>query len=142
MKKGQLLILMLLPLALASCNNQTSNSTTGSTSTTTSTSKPNSTTGSASTSSSTSQEILPTDIDVQVKGEYVLNGDVYDVLVGTEISFTCKVIPENATNKEVIYTLSGNDKDKVSVSKDKIKFLKTADEIKITNSVEGKSVKK
>ena len=142
MKKGQLLILMLLPLALASCNNQTSNSTTGSTSTTTSTSKPNSTTGSASTSSSTSQEILPTDIDVQVNGEYVLNGDVYDVLVGTEISFTCKVIPENATNKEVIYTLSGNDKDKVSVSKDKIKFLKTADEIKITISVEGTSVKK
>ena len=142
MKKGKLLILMLLPLALASCNNQTSNSTTGSTSTTTSTSKPNSTTGSASTSSSTSQEILPTDIDVQVTGEYVLNGDVYDVLVGTEISFTCKVIPENATNKEVIYTLSGNDKDKVSVSKDKIKFLKTADEIKITISVEGTSVKK
>lgn len=142
MKKGKLLILMLLPLALASCNNQTSNSTTGSTSTTTSTSKPNSTTGSASTSSSTSQEILPTDIDVQVTGEYVLNGDVYDVLVGTEISFTCKVIPENATNKEVIYTLSGNDKDKVSVSKGKIKFLKTADEIKITISVEGTSVKK
>lgn len=142
MKKGQLLILMLLPLALASCNNQTSNSATGSTSTTTSTSKPNSATGSASTSSSTSQEILPTDIDVQVNGEYVLNGDVYDVLVGTEISFTCKVIPENATNKEVIYTLSGNDKDKVSVSKDKIKFLKAADEIKITISVEGTSVKK
>lgn len=126
MKKGQLLILMLLPLALASCNNQTSNSTTGST----------------STSSSTSQEILPTDIDVQVNGEYVLNGDVYDVLVGTEISFTSKVIPENATNKEVLYTLSGNDKDKVSVSKDKIKFLKAADEIKITISVEGTSVKK
>ena len=126
MKKGQLLILMLLPLALASCNNQTSNSATGS----------------ASTSSSTSQEILPTDIDVQVNGEYVLNGDVYDVLVGTEISFTSKVIPENATNKEVIYTLSGNDKDKVSVSKDKIKFLKAADEIKITISVEGTSVKK
>ena len=142
MKKGQLLILMLLPLALASCNNQTSNSATGSTSTTTSTSKPNSATGSASTSSSTSQEILPTDIDVQVNGEYVLNNDIYDVLVGTEISFTCKVIPENATNKEVIYTLSGNDKDKVSVSKDKIKFLKTADEIKITISVEGTSVKK
>lgn len=128
MKKGQLLILMLLPLALASCNNQTS--------------KPTSSTGSASTSSSTSQEILPTDIDVQVNGEYVLNNDIYDVLVGTEISFTCKVIPENATNKEVIYTLSGNDKDKVSVSKDKIKFLKTADEIKITISVEGTSVKK
>ena len=126
MKKGQLLILMLLPLALASCNNQTSNSATGS----------------ASTSSSTSQEILPTDIDVQVNGEYVLNNDIYDVLVGTEISFTCKVIPENATNKEVIYTLSGNDKDKVSVNKDKIKFLKTADEIKITISVEGTSVKK
>ncbi len=142
MKKGKLLILMLLPLALASCNNQTSNSTTGSTSTTTSTSKPNSATGSASTSSSTSQEILPTDIDVQVNGEYVLNGDVYDVLVGTEISFTSKVIPENATNKEIIYTLSGNDKDKVSVSKDKIKFLKAADEIKITISVEGTSVKK
>lgn len=142
MKKGKLLILMLLPLALASCNNQTSNSTTGSTSTTTSTSKPNSATGSASTSSSTSQEILPTDIDVQVNGEYVLNGDVYDVLVGTEISFTSKVIPENATNKEIIYTLSGNDKDKVSVSKDKIKFLIAADEIKITVSVEGTSVKK
>lgn len=126
MKKGQLLILMLLPLALASCNNQASNSATGS----------------ASTSSSTSQEILPTDIDVQVNGEYVLNNDIYDVLVGTEISFTCKVIPENATNKEVIYTLSGNDKDKVSVNKDKIKFLKTADEIKITISVEGTSVKK
>lgn len=128
MKKEKLLILMLLPLALASCNNQTS--------------KPTSSTGSASTSSSTSQEILPTDIDVQVNGEYVLNNDIYDVLVGTEISFTCKVIPENATNKEVIYTLSGNDKDKVSVSKDKIKFLKTADEIKITISVEGTSVKK
>ena len=126
MKKGKLLILMLLPLALASCNNQTSNSSTGST----------------STSSSTSQEILPTDIDVQVNGEYVLNNDIYDVLVGTEISFTSKVIPENATNKEIVYTLSGNDKDKVSVSKDKIKFLKAADEIKITISVEGTSVKK
>ena len=108
MKKGQLLILMLLPLALASCNNQTSNSATGS----------------ASTSSSTSQEILPTDIDVQVNGEYVLNNDIYDVLVGTEISFTSKVIPENATNKEIVYTLSENDKDKVSVNKDKIKFPK------------------
>ncbi len=126
MKKGQLLILMLLPLALASCNNQTSNSATGS----------------ASTSSSTSQEILPTDIDVQVNGEYVLNNDIYDVLVGTEISFTSKVIPENATNKEIVYTLSENDKDKVSVSKDKIKFLKAADEIKITVSIEGTSVKK
>lgn len=126
MKKGKLLILMLLPLALASCNNQTSNSSTGST----------------STSSSTSQEILPTDIDVQVNGEYVLNGDVYDVLVGTEISFTSKVIPENATNKEIVYTFSENDKDKVSVSKDKIKFLIAADEIKITVSVEGTSVKK
>ena len=126
MKKGKLLILMLLPLALASCNNQISNSSTGST----------------STSSSTSQEILPTDIDVQVNGEYVLNNDIYDVLVGTEISFTSKVIPENATNKEIVYTFSGNDKDKVSVSKDTIKFLKTADEIKITISVEGTSVKK
>lgn len=128
MKKGQLLILMLLPLALASCNNQTS--------------KPTSSTGSASTSSSTSQEILPTDIDVQVNGEYVLNNDIYDVLVGTEISVTSKVIPENATNKEIVYTLSENDKDKVSVNKDKIKFLKAADEIKITVSVEGTSVKK
>ena len=126
MKKGQLLILMLLPLALASCNNQTSNSATGS----------------ASTSSSTSQEILPTDIDVQVNGEYILNNDIYDVLVGTEISVTSKVIPENATNKEIVYTLSGNDKDKVSVSKDKIKFLIAADEIKITVSIEGTSVKK
>lgn len=126
MKKGKLLILMLLPLALASCNNQTSNSATGS----------------ASTSSSTSQEILPTDIDVQVNGEYVLNNDIYDVLVGTEISVTSKVIPENATNKEIVYTLSENDKDKVSVNKDKIKFLKAADEIKITVSVEGTSVKK
>ena len=126
MKKGKLLILMLLPLALASCNNQISNSSTGST----------------STSSSTSQEILPTDIDVQVNGEYVLNNDIYDVLVGTEISFTSKVIPENATNKKIVYTLSGNDKDKVSVSKDKIKFLIAADEIKITVSVEGTSVKK
>lgn len=132
MKKGKLLILMLLPLALASCNNQTSNSSTGGNSVSTSTSG----------STSTSQEILPTDIDVQVNGEYVLNNDIYDVLVGTEISFTSKVIPENATNKEIIYTLSGNDKDKVSVSKDKIKFLKTADEIKITISVEGTSVKK
>lgn len=126
MKKGKLLILMLLPLALASCNNQISNSSTGST----------------STSSSTSQEILPTDIDVQVNGEYVLNNDIYDVLVGTEISFTSKVIPENATNKEIVYTFSENDKDKVSVSKDKIKFLIAADEIKITVSVEGTSVKK
>lgn len=126
MKKGQLLILMLLPLALASCNNQTSNSATGS----------------ASTSSSTSQEILPTDIDVQVNGEYVLNNDIYDVLVGTEISVTSKVIPENATNKEIVYTLSENDKDKVSVNKDKIKFLKAAEEIKITVSIEGTSVKK
>lgn len=132
MKKGKLLILMLLPLALASCNNQTSNSSTGGNSVSTSTSG----------STSTSQEILPTDIDVQVNGEYVLNNDIYDVLVGTEISFTSKVIPENATNKEIVYTLSGNDKDKVSVSKDKIKFLKTADEIKITISVEGTSVKK
>ena len=136
MKKGKLLILMLLPLALASCNNQTSNSTSGSTS------KPTSTTESTSTSPSTSQEILPTDIDVQVNGEYVLNNDIYDVLVGTEISFTSKVIPENATNKEIVYTLSENDKDKVSVSKDKIKFLIAADEIKITVSVEGTSVKK
>ena len=132
MKKGKLLILMLLPLALASCNNQTSNSSTEGNSVSTSTSG----------STSTSQEILPTDIEVQVNGEYVLNNDIYDVLVGTEISFTSKVIPENATNKEIIYTLSGNDKDKVSVSKDKIKFLKAADEIKITISVEGTSVKK
>ena len=99
MKKGKLLILMLLPLALASCNNQTSNSSTGGNSVSTSTSG----------STSTSQEILPTDIEVQVNGEYVLNNDIYDVLVGTEISFTSKVIPENATNKEIIYTLSGND---------------------------------
>ena len=132
MKKGKLLILVLLPLALASCNNQTSNSSTGGNSVSTSTSG----------STSTSQEILPTDIEVQVNGEYVLNNNIYDVLVGTEISFTSKVIPENATNKEIIYTLSGNDKDKVSVSKDKIKFLKAADEIKITISVEGTSVKK
>lgn len=128
MKKGKLLILVLLPLALASCNNQTSNSfTSGS---------------SVSTTISNSQEILPTDIDVQVNGEYILNNNIYDVLVGTEISFTSKVLPENATNKEIVYTISGDHKDEVSLNKDKIKFLKVADEIKITVSIEGTSVKK
>lgn len=128
MKKGKLLILVLLPLALASCNNQTSNSfTSGS---------------SVSTSISNSQEILPTDIDVQVNGEYILNNNIYDVLVGTEISFTSKVLPENATNKEIVYTISDEHKDEVSLNKDKIKFLKVADEIKITVSIEGTSVKK
>lgn len=128
MKKGKLLILVLLPLALASCNNQTSNSfTSGS---------------SVSTSISNSQEILPTDIDVKVNGEYILNNNIYDVLVGTEISFTSKVLPENATNKEIVYTISGDHKDEVSLNKDKIKFLKVADEIKITVSIEGTSVKK
>lgn len=128
MKKGKLLILVLLPLALASCNNQTSNSfTSGS---------------SVSTSISNSQEILPTDIDVKVNGEYILNNNIYDVLVGTEISFTSKVLPENATNKEIVYTISDEHKDEVSLNKDKIKFLKVADEIKITVSIEGTSVKK
>lgn len=128
MKKGKLLILVLLPLALASCNNQTSNSfTSGS---------------SVSTTISNSQEILPTDIDVQVNGEYILNNNIYDVLVGTEISFTSKVLPENATNKEIVYTISGDHKDEVSLNKDKIKFLKVANEIKITVSIEGTSVKK
>lgn len=128
MKKGKLLILVLLPLALASCNNQTSNSfTSGS---------------SVSTTISNSQEILPTDIDVQVNGEYILNNNIYDVLVGTEISFTSKVLPENATNKEIVYTISSDHKDEVSLNKDKIKFLKVANEIKITVSIEGTSVKK
>lgn len=128
MKKGKLLILVLLPLALASCNNQTSNSfTSGS---------------SVSTSISNSQEILPTDIDVKVNGEYILNNNIYDVLVGTEISLTSKVLPENATNKEIVYTISDEHKDEVSLNKDKIKFLKVADEIKITVSIEGTSVKK
>ena len=128
MKKGKLLILVLLPLALASCNNQTSNSfTSGS---------------SVSTTISNSQEILPTDIDVQVNGEYILNNNIYDVLVGTEISLTSKVLPENATNKEIVYTISSDHKDEVSLNKDKIKFLKVANEIKITVSIEGTSVKK
>lgn len=128
MKKGKLLILVLLPLALASCNNQTSNSfTSGS---------------SVSTTISNSQEILPTDIDVQVNGEYILNNNIYDVLVGTEISLTSKVLPENATNKEIVYTISDEHKDEVSLNKDKIKFLKVANEIKITVSIEGTSVKK
>lgn len=128
MKKGKLLILVLLPLALASCNSLTSEN---SVSTTIN-----------NTTSTTSQEILPTDIDVQVNGEYVLNNDIYDVLVGAEISFNCKVIPENANNKEIVYNISNEHKDEVSLSKDKIKFLKAADEIKITVSVEGTSVNK
>ena len=128
MKKGKLLILVLLPLALASCNSLTSGNSV-------------STTINDSTTS-TSQEILPTDIDVQVNGEYVLNNDIYDVLVGAEISFNCKVIPENANNKEIVYNISNEHKDEVSLSKDKIKFLKAADEIKITVSVEGTSIKK
>lgn len=128
MKKGKLLILVLLPLALASCNNQTSNSFTSG--------------NSVSTSISNSQEILPTDIDVKVNGEYILNNNIYDVLVGTEISFTSKVLPENATNKEIVYTISDEHKDEVSLNKDKIKFLKVANEIKITVSIEGTSVKK
>ena len=128
MKKGKLLILVLLPLALAGCNNQTSNSFTSG--------------NSVSTTISNSQEILPTDIDVKVNGEYILNNNIYDVLVGTEISFTSKVLPENATNKEIVYTISGDHKDEVSLNKDKIKFLKVADEIKITVSIEGTSVKK
>lgn len=128
MKKGKLLILVLLHLALASCNSLTSENSV-------------STTINDSTTS-TSQEILPTDIDVQVNGEYVLNNDIYDVLVGAEISFNCKVIPENANNKEIVYNISNEHKDEVSLSKDKIKFLKAADEIKITVSVEGTSIKK
>ena len=128
MKKGKLLILVLLPLALASCNSLTSEN---SVSTTIN-----------NTTSTTSQEILPTDIDVQVNGEYILNNDIYDVLVGEEISFNCKVIPENANNKEIVYNISNEHKDEVSLSKDKIKFLKAADEIKITVSVEGTSIKK
>lgn len=128
MKKGKLLILVLLPLALASCNSLTSEN---SVSTTIN-----------NTTSTTSQEILPTDIDVQVNGEYILNNDIYDVLVGEEISFNCKVIPENANNKEIVYTISDEHKDEVSLSKNKIKFLKAADEIKITVSVEGTSIKK
>lgn len=128
MKKGKLLILVLLPLALASCNSLTSGNSV-------------STTINDSTTS-TSQEILPTDIDVQVNGEYVLNNDIYDVLVGAEISFNCKVIPENANNKEIVYNISNEHKDEVSLSKDKIKFLKATNEIKITVSVEGTSIKK
>lgn len=128
MKKGKLLILVLLPFALASCNNQTLNSFTSG--------------NSVSTTISNSQEILPTDIDIKVNGEYILNNNIYDVLVGTEISFTSKVLPENATNKEIVYTISGDHKDEVSLNKDKIKFLKVADEIKITVSIEGTSVKK
>lgn len=133
MKKGKLLILVLLPLALASCNNQTLNSFTSGSSV--------STTINDSTST-TSQEILPTDIDVQVNGEYILNNGIYDVLVGEEISFTSKVMPENASNKEIVYTISDEHKDEVSLSKDKIKFLKAANEIKINVSVKGTSVNK
>lgn len=133
MKKGKLLILVLLPLALASCNNQTSNSLTSGSSV--------STTINDSTST-TSQEILPTDIDVQVNGEYILNNNIYDVLVGAEISFTSKVMPENATNKEIVYTISDEHKDEVSLNKDKIKFLKAANEIKINVSIKGTSVNK
>lgn len=128
MKKGKLLILVLLPLALASCNSLTSGNSV-------------STTINDSTTS-TSQEILPTDIDVQVNGEYILNNDIYDVLVGAEISFNCKVIPENANNKEIVYNISNEHKDEVSLSKDKIKFLKAADEIKINVSIKGTSVNK
>lgn len=133
MKKGKLLILVLLPLALASCNNQTSNSFTSGNSV--------STTINDSTST-TSQEILPTDIDIQVNGKYILNNGIYDVLVGEEISFTSKVMPENATNKEIVYTISDEHKDEVSLSKDKIKFLKAANEIKINISIKGTSVNK
>lgn len=133
MKKGKLLILVLLPLALASCNNQTLNSFTSGSSV--------STTINDSTST-TSQEILPTDIDVQVNGKYILNNGIYDVLVGEEISFTSKVMPENATNKEIVYTISDEHKDEVSLNKDKIKFLKAANEIKINISVKGTSVNK
>ena len=133
MKKGKLLILVLLPLALASCNNQTSNSFTSGNSVSTTINN---------TTSTTSQEILPTDIDVQVNGKYILNNGIYDVLVGEEISFTSKVMPENASNKEIVYTISDEHKDEVSLSKDKIKFLKAANEIKITVSIEGTSVKK
>ena len=133
MKKGKLLILVLLPLALASCNNQTSNSFTSGNSV--------STTINDSTST-TSQEILPTDIDIQVNGKYILNNGIYDVLVGEEISLTSKVLPENATNKEIVYTISDEHKDEVSLSKDKIKFLKAANEIKINVSVKGTSVNK
>lgn len=133
MKKGKLLILVLLPLALASCNNQTSNSFTSGNSV--------STTINDSTST-TSQEILPTDIDVQVNGEYILNNNIYDVLVGAEISFTSKVMPENASNKEIVYTISDEHKDEVFLSKDKIKFLKAANEIKINVSVKETSVNK
>lgn len=133
MKKGKLLILVLLPLALASCNNQTLNSFTSGSSV--------STTINDSTST-TSQEILPTDIDVQVNGKYILNNGIYDVLVGEEISFTNKVMPENATNKEIVYTISDEHKDEVSLNRDKIKFLKAANEIKINISVKGTSVNK
>lgn len=128
MKKGKLLILVLLPLALASCNSLTSEN---SVSTTIN-----------NTTSTTSQEILPTDIDVQVNGKYILNNGIYDVLVGAEISFNCKVIPENANNKEIVYTISDEHKDEVSLSKNKIKFLKATNEIKINVSVKGTSVNK
>jgi lipoprotein len=133
MKKGKLLILVLLPLALASCNNQTLNSFTSGSSVSTTINN---------TTSTTSQEILPTDIDIQVNGKYILNNGIYDVLVGEEISFTSKVMPENATNKEIVYTISDEHKDEVSLSKDKIKFLKVANEIKINVSVKGTSVNK
>ena len=133
MKKGKLLILVLLPLALASCNNQTLNSFTSGSSVSTTINN---------TTSTTSQEILPTDIDVQVNGKYILNNGIYDVLVGEEISFTNKVMPENATNKEIVYTISDEHKDEVSLSKNKIKFLKAANEIKINVSVKGTSVNK
>lgn len=133
MKKGKLLILVLLPLALASCNNQTSNSFTSGSSVSTTINN---------TTSTTSQEILPTDIDIQVNGKYILNNGIYDVLVGEEISFTSKVMPENATNKEIVYTISDEHKDEVSLNKDKIKFLKAANEIKINVSVKGTSVNK
>lgn len=133
MKKGKLLILVLLPLALASCNNQTLNSFTSGSSVSTTINN---------TTSTTSQEILPTDIDIQVNGKYILNNGIYDVLVGEEISFTSKVMPENATNKEIVYTISDEHKDEVSLNKDKIKFLKAANEIKINVSVKGTSVNK
>lgn len=133
MKKGKLLILVLLPLALASCNNQTSNSFTSGNSVSTTINN---------TTSTTSQEILPTNIDIQVNGKYILNNGIYDVLVGEEISFTSKVMPENATNKEIVYTISDEHKDEVSLNKDKIKFLKAANEIKINISVKGTSVNK
>ena len=51
-------------------------------------------------------------------------------------------MPENATNKEIVYTISDEHKDEVSLNKDKIKFLKAANEIKINISVKGTSVNK